>query len=94
MQRFQSLIKSKQVGKEIVKERHNSGYLEKFLFKWKWTFKNFELPWKGHGNLASENFKKSTQKPHSLLKIVTGEGIVSPVKKFLPIWFTNQLYCL
>lgn len=38
MQRFQLLIKSKQVGKEIVKERNNSVHLEKH-FKWKWTFK-------------------------------------------------------
>lgn len=44
MQRFQSLIKSKQVGKEIVKEENNSGYLEKLLLKWKLTFKTFELP--------------------------------------------------
>lgn len=56
MQSFQSLIKTKQVGIELVKERSNSGYLE-LLCKLKWTFKTFELPWKGHWNFASENLK-------------------------------------
>lgn len=90
MRRFQSLIKSEEVGKEKVKEINNSGCLEKLLFKWKWTFKTFELPWKDHWNLASENLKKIHSETTFPFKNCNWRGPFQPCKRRITSYLLHK----